>query len=255
MNYIDQAEYSKLVQNFGKQASKEVLKEGYVDLKPINLQEFDSEEDAKKAVSLKEKKKLHGGQGEIAAAAPPEDEITGADFLALKAKKAAKKEGIHLGEPTGPTITTVESKHNFKQLSVEERKQLKEYIGSLKEIKKAIKELVGKASMQERDNTNLVLAQEADAASFHNSPIGSGMSAFNDPIEHILAGYIHDEVDMIPDLAAEIRSKGLMALDDINLSDKDKQEIMRILASEKGVEKDYEQHQTLKDLGYGGMFE
>jgi len=142
MNYIDQAEYSKLVQNFGKQAPKEVLKEGYVDLMPINLLE--------KELSHKQKK--------IAAAAPPEDEITGADFAALQAKKAAKKEGIHLGEPTGPTTTTVESKHNFKQLSVEERKQLKEYIGSLKEIKKAIKELVGKASMQERDNTNLVLA-------------------------------------------------------------------------------------------------
>jgi hypothetical protein len=44
------------------------------------------------------KKKLSPAQKKIAAAAPPPDEITGADFKALKAKKKAKKDNKNLGE-------------------------------------------------------------------------------------------------------------------------------------------------------------
>ncbi len=143
MNYIDQAEYNKLVQNFGKQAPKEVLKEGYVDLMPINLLE----------------KELSDKQKKIAAAAPPEDKITGADFAALKAKK---EEGLHLGKATGPTITAIEGKHDFSKLSVDERKQLKEYIESTKTIKQEINKLLEKARMTEGGDTTGLVMPEGD---------------------------------------------------------------------------------------------
>lgn len=140
MNYIDPVEYSKLIKAFTQGTTKQTLVE-----------------------SIEENKKLPEGQGKIAAAAPPEDETTRDDFAALRAKKATKKEGIHLGEPTGPTATTVEGKHDFKQLSVEERKQLKGLIESTKTIKQEINKLLEKARMSEGgNNTNLTLSEFGD---------------------------------------------------------------------------------------------
>jgi hypothetical protein len=121
MNYIDPVEYSKLIKAFTQGATKQTLVEG-----------------------IEEKKELSTKQKNIAKQTPPEDEINPEDFKALQAKKAAKKEGLHRG---------MANTHDFSKLSVDDRKQLKEYIGSLKEIKKAIKELMGKASMEEGGDT------------------------------------------------------------------------------------------------------
>jgi hypothetical protein len=44
-------------------------------------------------------------------------------------------------------------KYNFENLSPDESKQLVEYINSIKEIKKEIKKLVGKAKSSDIDET------------------------------------------------------------------------------------------------------
>lgn len=65
---------------------------------------------------------------------------------------APAKEGIHRGMATGP---------DFTKLTVDERKQLKEYIGSYKTIKAEIAKLVDKASVTEGgDTTGKVLSIE-----------------------------------------------------------------------------------------------
>lgn len=136
MNYIDPVEYSKLLKSFTQGATKQSLTE-----------------------SIEEKKELSGKQKKIAAAAPPPDKITGADFAALKSKK---EEGMHLGQPTSPTTTTVEGKRDYTKLSVDERKQLKELIESVKTIKQEISKLVGKTTMGEGGDTTGLVMPEGD---------------------------------------------------------------------------------------------
>lgn len=133
MSYIDQMDYSELLQKFST-GQKAILKEN---------------------VDMEEKKKpeLKGGQKKIAAAAPPPDEITGADFAALKAKKGQKDETIHRGMTGVP---------NFNNLSVDERKQLKEYISTVKTVQAEIKKLVEKAKMQEVDTTGKIMPEMFD---------------------------------------------------------------------------------------------
>lgn len=101
------------------------------------------------AFGIKLAEDLSSKQKKIASAAPPSDKITGADFAALK---ASKKEGLNLPgqdnlQATGPTIQTVEGApfgFSAANLSVDERKQLKEFIESMRTIKEEIKKLVSK---------------------------------------------------------------------------------------------------------------
>ena len=136
MNYIDPIEYSKLLKSFTQRSTKQSLNE-----------------------SIEEKKELSAKQKKIAAAAPPPDKITGADFAALKSKK---EEGMHLGQPTAPTTTTVEGKRDYTKLSVDERKQLKELIESVKTIKQEISKLMEKATMSEGGDTTGLVMPEGD---------------------------------------------------------------------------------------------
>jgi hypothetical protein len=58
------------------------------------------------------KKKLVGKQKELAASAPPPDEITGADFKALKAKK---KKGDELKEAYETVVESVVKKKHYNE--------------------------------------------------------------------------------------------------------------------------------------------
>jgi len=110
MSYIDQSDYKSLLNKFAEGTQKQKLQENYVDLRPINTfegaitsfgnitslaptyKEYDgmrSMEEAEQELSPKQKK--------IAAAAPPEDKITGADFAAMK--KGKKDEGLYGNGP------------------------------------------------------------------------------------------------------------------------------------------------------------
>lgn len=131
MSYVDQMHYSELLQKFTT-GQKAILKEN------IGMEE-------------KKKPELKGGQKKIAAAAPPPDEITGADFAALKAKKGQKDETIH---------RDMAGVADFTKLSVDERKQLREYISTVRTVEAEIKKLVEKAKMQEGDTTGLTMPTE-----------------------------------------------------------------------------------------------
>ena len=145
MSYIDQSDYKGLLNKFAQGTQKQKLQENYVDLRPINTfegaitslapayKEYDgmrSMEEAEQELSPKQRK--------IAAAAPPEDEITGADFAAMKKDK--KDEGLY-GD--GPMLAP--TGYQLENLSIEERKELKDYVQAVQTTKKAIKELLEKA--------------------------------------------------------------------------------------------------------------
>lgn len=149
MSYIDQSDYKSLLNKFAQGTQKQKLQENYIDLMPINsLSEYKATEsgflnatypgakemeEAEQALSPKQKK--------IAAAAPPEDKITGADFAAMKKDEGLVGDGPHA---TGQTIQTVEGL-SLGNLSLEERTELKNYVDSIKTTKKAIQELLAKA--------------------------------------------------------------------------------------------------------------
>jgi hypothetical protein len=61
-------------------------------------------------------------------------------------------------QATGPTIQTVEAKHNIAKLKAEERDQLKQYIETIKTVKEEISKMLNKTKMKEGgDNTNLIM--------------------------------------------------------------------------------------------------
>lgn len=173
MNYIDPAKYSELLKNFAQGAKKQTLQEGYVDLAPINIVNEvkptdmshiyakypDSMEEAE---TIKNPGKYAGGPR--AAFDKDGDGVPdGADKNPADGSK--QEEGIHLDKPTGPTITTVEGKRDFKRLSPDERKQLEEYIKSKKTIETEIKKLLEKATVVEGgDTTGKVLGADSDDA-------------------------------------------------------------------------------------------
>ena len=152
MSYIDPSQYNQLLKNFAKGTPKQILSENYIDLRPVgSLDEY---------ASNMEEADLSPKQQKIARMAPPEDKITGADFAAMK-----KDEGMHLGQPTEPTIQTVEGM-SLGNLSLDERNELKAYVESIKTTKKAIQELLEKAKtpkMESGNNTELeiVTGQQA----------------------------------------------------------------------------------------------
>jgi hypothetical protein len=61
-------------------------------------------------------------------------------------------------QATGPTIQTVETKHNVAKLKPEERDQLKQYVETIKTVKEEISKMLNKTKMKEGgDNTNLIM--------------------------------------------------------------------------------------------------
>lgn len=61
-------------------------------------------------------------------------------------------------QATGPTIQTVETKHNIAKLKSEERDQLKQYIETIRTVKEEISKMLNKTKMKEGgDNTNLIM--------------------------------------------------------------------------------------------------
>jgi hypothetical protein len=61
-------------------------------------------------------------------------------------------------QATGPTIQTVEAKHNIAKLKAEERDQLKQYIETIRTVKEEISKMLNKTKMKEGgDNTNLIM--------------------------------------------------------------------------------------------------
>lgn len=159
MSYIDQSNYKDLLNKFAEGTQKQKLQENYIDLRPINsLAEYSSPmvmstNDAKYAGSMEEAD-LSPKQKKIAAAAPPEDKITGADFAAMKKDK--KDEGLYGDGPmlTGPTG------YKLENLTLEERKELKSYAQSMKTTRKAIEELLEKAKMRMEGGNNTELTMQ-----------------------------------------------------------------------------------------------
>ncbi len=61
-------------------------------------------------------------------------------------------------QATGPTIQTVEAKHDVTKLKAEERDQLKQYIETIRTVKEEISKMLNKTKMKEGgDNTNLIM--------------------------------------------------------------------------------------------------
>ena len=61
-------------------------------------------------------------------------------------------------QATGPTIQTVETKHNVARLKPEERDQLKQYVETIRTVKEEISKMLNKTKMKEGgDNTNLIM--------------------------------------------------------------------------------------------------
>ena len=158
MSYIDPSQYNQLLKNFAKGTPKQILSENYIDLRPVgSLDEYASNmvmstNDAKYPGSMEEAD-LSPKQQKIARMAPPEDKITGADFAAMK-----KDEGMHLGQPTEPTMQTVEGM-SLGNLSLDERNELKAYVESIKTTKKAIQELLEKAKTPKMEGGDMSKGQ------------------------------------------------------------------------------------------------
>lgn len=74
--------------------------------------------------------------------------------------KQVNDEGLNPApfQATGPTIQTVEGKHDLKNLKPDEKDQLKQYIETIKTVKEEISKMLNKAKMKEGgDNTNLIM--------------------------------------------------------------------------------------------------
>ena len=149
MSYIDPSQYNQLLKNFAKGTPKQILSENYIDLRPVG--------------SMEEKADKESGIGmrSVKAGIDSNPKVTRADFIPA----AKKDEGMHLGQPTEPTIQTVEGM-SLGNLSLDERNALKTYVESIKTTKKAIQELLEKAKtpkMESGNNTELeiVTGQQA----------------------------------------------------------------------------------------------
>ena len=157
MSYIDHSEYSDLLKNFAKGTKKSLLQENYIDLRPINS--LREEKPTKMShisstypgATEMEEAALSPKQKKIAAAAPPEDKITGADFAAMKKDEGLYADGPHV---TGQTIQTTEGL-NLENLSQDERNELKAYVESIRTTKNAIKELLEKAKSVKQEGGNM----------------------------------------------------------------------------------------------------
>ena len=174
MSYIDQSDYKSLLNKFAEGSKKQKLQENYIDLMPINslsevkptdmshinAQGSQKYADAMYEVEMEEGLEAEGNAFTRALAKTPKGGKFKVGDKEMKDTSnyddsSVKDEGLHGDGPmlTGPTG------YKLENLSVEERKQLKEYIQSVKITEKAIKELLEKAKMSEGGNmTNLTMA-------------------------------------------------------------------------------------------------
>lgn len=134
MNYIDPTEYSKLVKSFTMSAEKGLIKESV------------EEGNAFTAGLAKTKKRGRFTVGGTTFADVSDYDAEGVE------------ESIHQDK-----ATMCESGRDLSKLSTDERKQLKEYIESVRTINVEIKRLVEKATIQEGgDTTDLVMSVDED---------------------------------------------------------------------------------------------
>lgn len=161
MNYIDPAKYKEHLENFAKGTPKQVLKEGYVDLKPLGTFEGKiTDIGATVNQTYPDAKSMEEAEGitNPGKYKPKSYDLDG-DGVPNGADKAPKDGMKH------------EGRHNLGNLSQDELTELKAYIESMKTTKKAIEELLDKAKgmrSEGGDNTALTLAA--------NSSDTSGMS-------------------------------------------------------------------------------
>jgi len=89
------------------------------------------------------------------------DEDWPSDYISALGKELeGMEEGLHMPpfQATGPTIQTVEAKHDVAKLKSEERDQLKQYIETIRTVKEEISKMLNKTKMKEGgDNTNLIM--------------------------------------------------------------------------------------------------
>ena len=137
MSYIDQSDYKSLLNKFAQGTQKQKLQENYVDLKPINTFEgaITSFAPAYKEYDNMRSMEEAGGVGmnSVKNGFDKNPKVTKADFIPAK-----KNEGLY-GD--GPHATG----YQLENLSLEEKKELKDYVDSIKITKKAIQELLAKA--------------------------------------------------------------------------------------------------------------
>ena len=125
------------------------------------------------------------------------------DWDAVDDKEAEEDEtdnGIEEGlnsaplQATGPTIQTVEEKHNLSKLAPQERDQLKQYVETIRTVKEEISKMLGKTKMKEGgDMTNLVM--KSSTVSEDEQGEGHGT------MENSLGEKLHSAFNKVADMA------------------------------------------------------
>lgn len=236
MSYISHTDYTKLLNAFGKQTPKGLLKEGLE--KEGNAYTAGLAKTPKggkfrvgnKVVKDTSNYDAPTNEGEV-------DEYGYADQYAGAwsfREEEEKHEGLKPAplQATGQTIITKEgSDYNFSVLSQTEREQLTEYIKSFKTIKEEINKLVGKARGVEEggDNTNLVMNELGpDAiqsagnpgaeAEYRGSLVKRRGGRDAEEIESTLSPELHDKVHRTLDaLKAALKAEGKLTGEEIEM--------------------------------------
>lgn len=94
-------------------------------------------------------------------------------------------------QATGPTIQTVEEKHNLSKLAPQERDQLKQYVETIRTVKEEISKMLSKTKMKEGgDMTNLVM-----------KPSTVSEDGGHDSMENSLGEKLHSAFSKVTDMA------------------------------------------------------
>lgn len=155
MNYVSHQEYNKLLERLQKETPKGMLKEG--------VEEGNAFTAALAKAGKGEKVKVDGE--EITDTSNYDDPSVKKEYSYTDNYEGSwgYREGMHTPplQATGPTVDVTEETTGFNVLTPDERKQLKEYIESVKTIKKEIARLAAKAGkkvkMEGGDMTGLVM--------------------------------------------------------------------------------------------------
>lgn len=163
MDYISHEDYKDLMGKFQKKTPKGLLKEEM------------EEGNAFTAALAKAKKgeKVHVDGGEVTDTSDYDDpSVKEYGYADNYPGSFGYREGMHTPplQATGQTIDTVENTvtnppYGFEVLSPDEKKQLKEYLESMKTIKQEVAKLLGKAGKklkEDGDTTGLVMHTEAE---------------------------------------------------------------------------------------------
>lgn len=155
MEYVSHQQYSRLLERLQKETPKGTLKEG--------VEEGNAFTAALAKTKKGEKAKVDGQ--EITDTSGYDDPTVKqeASYTDNYEGSWGYREGMHTPplQATGPTVDVTEETSGFSTLTPDERKQLKEYIESVKTIQKEIARLVGKAGKKVKaeggDMTGLVM--------------------------------------------------------------------------------------------------